>query len=67
MEVFTFTVQVDHTDRSRRPDGRYRTFWTFVEVKAPTDTEAVLVAAQMVHTLRPEGMVLATEIIEVTV
>src|SRR5205809_3037637 len=55
----TWTVKVDHTDR-------HDTYQTTVDVLAETETEATLVAAQMVDAIRHDtigGMVTRTTVV----
>ena len=47
-----FTVEVTYTDRTRLPDGGYRTFIAVVDVMADSDIDARLVAVQMATAIR---------------
>lgn len=54
VDLFTYTVAVQHTDRTRNADGTYRTFTAIVQVLADTDNEATMVACQMTHAIRAD-------------
>lgn len=47
-----WTVDVTFTDRTRLPSGGFREFKTTVNLSAQTSAEAILVACQMVASLR---------------
>lgn len=58
-----YQVEIEATDRSRTADGRYTVFRSVVEVEAPNDAAALLVAAQIAAATIPDGMVLATTLV----
>lgn len=61
-----FVVEVEYTDRTRLPSGRFRTFTTQVDVVADSEVEAQEVAAQMVDAIRRtsiDGMVTSTRVL----
>lgn len=62
----TYTVDVDVTDRTRRDDGSYVAVTRRVEVAAIDDTEATLVACQLVLAIRSDidPMVLGARIVD---
>jgi len=65
----TFTVRVTYTDRSRHSDRTFVEFYSTVEVLADSDTEATMVASQMVDAIRfdIDGMVIAARVIDVRI
>lgn len=64
--MLTYTVQVDFTDRSRNADRTFVTSTRTVTVLADNDTEATLVATQLVTALRADldGMPVASRILD---
>lgn len=63
-----FTVDVDITDRTRTPNGRFVIRTRVAEVMATDDTDAGLVAAQLVGSCAgADHMVTATRITAVAI
>jgi hypothetical protein len=62
-EPAVFTVDVTHTDRTRTPEGRFNEKTYKVDVKATSEDEAHLIAAQMVGARKnDQGQVTGTRI-----
>lgn len=63
-----FTVEVDVTDRTRTPDGRFATRTRVADVMATDDIDAGLLAAQLVGSCAgPDDMVIATRLVAVAI